>query len=118
MEDSSQHERRALIERGVMRVVPTPPAGVRDTYSAGITIRTVVSSSVRLAYWPWAMVRHVVKSITVRLLLALAFIFNMHIHQLDVSNVFCYADIEGDAYMQPIPDFELPLGYCFKLQKS
>ena len=37
----------------------------------------------------------VVKSITVRLLLALAFIFNMHVHQLDVSNAFCYAHIDS-----------------------
>ena len=56
----------------------------------------------------------VVKSITVRLLLALAFIFNMHIHQLNVSNVFCYADIEGDVYLQPTPDLALPPGHCFK----
>ena len=51
----------------------------------------------------------VVKSITVRLLLALAFIFNMHIHRLGVSNAFSYAYIEGDEYMQPIPDFQLTL---------
>ena len=45
----------------------------------------------------------VVKSITMRLLLSLAFIFNMHIHRLDVSNAFCYARIEGDVYKQPTP---------------
>ena len=60
----------------------------------------------------------VVKSITVRLLLALAFIFNMHIHQLDVSNAFCYAHIDGDVYMQPTSDYILPRDYCFKLEKS
>jgi hypothetical protein len=59
-----------------------------------------------------------VKGITVRLLLALAFIFNMSIHQLDVSNAFLYADIEGDVYMTPPPDFDLPPGYCMKLDKS
>ena len=47
----------------------------------------------------------VVKSITLRLLLALAFIFNMHIHQLDVSIAFCYARIEGDVCVQPTPDY-------------
>ena len=46
-----------------------------------------------------------VKSVTVRLLLAIAFIMNMHIHQLNVSNSFCYANIEGDVYMAPTPDF-------------
>ena len=60
----------------------------------------------------------VVKSITVRLLLALAFIFNMHIHQLDVSNAFCYAHIDGDVYMQPTPDYILPPDHCFKLERS
>ena len=59
-----------------------------------------------------------VKGITVRLLLALAFIFYMHIHQLDVTNAFCYAKIEGDVYMEAPPDFNLPAGHCFKLHKS
>ena len=48
-----------------------------------------------------------------------SFIFNMHAHQLDLLNAFCYANIEGDVYMQPTPDFaSLPLGNCFKLEKS
>ena len=60
----------------------------------------------------------VVKSITVRLLLVLAFVFDMRVHQLDVSNAFCYADIEGDVYMEASPDFDLPPDHCFKLAKS
>ena len=60
----------------------------------------------------------VVKGITVRLILSLAFIFSMHIHQLDVTNAFCYARIEGDVYMEATPDYDLPPGYCFKLKKS
>ena len=60
----------------------------------------------------------VMKGITVRLLLAPAFILNMYMHEVDVSNDCCYADIEGDVYRHPTPDFELPSGYCFKLQKS
>ena len=59
----------------------------------------------------------VVKSITVRLLLAMAFIHNMYVHQLDVSNAFCYADIDGDVYMEPTPDIAIPSGHCFKLLK-
>ena len=54
----------------------------------------------------------VVKSITVRLLLA--FIIEMHIHQLDVSN----AHIDGGMYKQPTPDYILPRDHCFKLEKS
>ena len=60
----------------------------------------------------------VVKSITVRLLFALAFIFNMHVHQLDVSNAYCCAHIEGNVYMKPTPDSVLPSGHCFKLERS
>jgi hypothetical protein len=60
----------------------------------------------------------VVKGITVRLLLASAFIFSMFVHQLDVTNAFCYADMDGDVYMEPTPDYDLPTGYCFKLLKA
>ena len=60
----------------------------------------------------------VVKGITVRLLLALALIFSMHVHQLDVSNAFCYADIAGDVHLEPPLDFRLPDGHCVKLRKA
>ena len=46
----------------------------------------------------------VVKAVTVRLLLAIAFVMNMVVHQLDVSNAFLYADIQGDVYMYATPD--------------
>ena len=59
-----------------------------------------------------------VKAVTVRLLLAIAFVMNMVVHQLDVSNAFLYADIQGDVYMYATPDFKLPPGHCFKLKKS
>ena len=41
----------------------------------------------------------VVKAVTVRLLLAIAFVMNMVVHQLDVSNAFLYANIQGDVYI-------------------
>ena len=125
-------ERRALIERGVIRLVPTPP-GVkaiksryvyRRKYNKDGSIKKYKARLVALGFGQVSGVdvfntfAPVVKSITVRLLIALAFIFNMHIHQLDVSNAFCYADIEGDVYMQSTPNFELPLGHCFILLKS
>ena len=59
----------------------------------------------------------VVKSVTVRLLLTIVFSMNMHIPQLDVSNAFCYANITGDVYMAPTPDFDLPTGHCL-IKKS
>ena len=43
---------------------------------------------------------------------------NMHIHQLNVSNALCYANIDVDVYMAPTPDFDLPTGHCFKFEKS
>ena len=60
----------------------------------------------------------VVKCVTVRLLLAIAFIMNMHIQQLDVLNAFCYANIKGNVYMVPTPNFDLPTDHCFKMEKS
>ena len=57
-----------------------------------------------------------VTSVTVRL--AIALIMKIYTHQLFVSNAFCYANIEGDVYMTPTPDFDLPTGHCFKLEKS
>ena len=58
------------------------------------------------------------KSATVRMLLAIVFINNMHIHQLDISNAFCCANIEGNVYTVPPPNFDLPSGHFFKLEKS
>lgn len=60
----------------------------------------------------------VVKGVTVRLIMALAFIMNMCIHQIDISSAFCYADLEEDVYMKPPPDLKVPDGWCFKLLKS
>jgi hypothetical protein len=38
----------------------------------------------------------VVKGVTIKLILAIAQTYHMHVHQLDVSDAFCYADIKGD----------------------
>ena len=125
-------EREALHARGVMSVVPTP-VGVKPIKSRYVfkrkykkdgTIRKYKARLVALRYGqvPGVDVFNafapVVKSITVRLLLVLAFVFDMRVHQLDVSNAFCYADIEGDVYMEASPDFDLQPDHCFKLAKS
>ena len=121
-----------LFERQVMRVVPTPPGALpiksRYAYKRKYNNKdgTVKKYKVRLVALGYRQVSGVnvfnsfapvVKSVTVRLLLAIAFIMNMHIHQLDVSKAFCYATIEGDVYVAPTPDFDLPSGHCFKLEK-
>ena len=60
----------------------------------------------------------VVTSVTVRLLLALTFIFYMHIHQLGVPNAFSYARIEGAVCMQPTLAYQVPPGHCCMLKRS
>ena len=125
-------ERKARDERDVMEVVPTP-TGVKPIKSRYVckrkhnkdgSIKKYKARLVALGYGQVAGVDvintfvPVVKGITVRLLLALALIFSMHVHQHDVSNAFCYADIAGDVHMEPPPDFRLPDGHCFKLRKA
>jgi hypothetical protein len=127
-----RNERHGLEKRKVLEVKPIPP-GVKPIKSKYVykrkfkkdgSIKKYKARMVALGYGQVAGVdvfntfAPVVKGITIRLLIALAFIFNLHIHQLDVSNAFCYADVEGDVYMQPTPDYKLPEGHCFKLKKA
>jgi hypothetical protein len=60
----------------------------------------------------------VVKGITIRLIMALAFIMDLMIHQLDISSAFCYADIEEDVYTKPPTEMNILQGWCFKQYKS
>ena len=105
-------ERRALQDRGVLRVVPTP-TGVKPIKSRYVYNRkyhkdeSIKKYKARLVALGCGQVpgvdvfntfAPVVKSITVRLLLALAFIFNIHVHKLEESNAYCYAHIEDNVY--------------------
>ena len=60
----------------------------------------------------------VVKGVTIRLIMALAFIMNLMIHQIDISSAFCYADIEEEGSMKPPSEIKVKEGWCFKLMKS
>ena len=60
----------------------------------------------------------VVKPNTVRLLMAIAQTEKMQIHQVDIVNAFCCADIEGEVFMHPPPGLDFEPGKCFKLHKS
>jgi hypothetical protein len=60
----------------------------------------------------------VVKPNTVRLLLALAQVNKMQIHQIDISNAFCCADVEGEVHIHAPDGMEIPEGKCFKLDKA
>ena len=58
------------------------------------------------------------KVTTFRLMLALAKVLNLQIHQLDVDSAFLYADLKEDVYMTPPPGTNIPNGYCLKLLMS
>ena len=60
----------------------------------------------------------VVKPNTVRLLMALAQTQKMVIHQIDISNAFCCADIEGEVHISAPDGMTIPEGKCFRLRKS
>ena len=100
-------ERKALGKRDVFDVVPKP-TGEKILKSRYVYKRkhnkdgSIKKYKARLVVLGFGQVpgidvfntfAPVVKGITVRLLLALAFVFDMHVHQLDVTNAFCYAAI-------------------------
>ncbi len=62
----------------------------------------------------------VAKVTTFRLMLALAKVLNLHIHQLEVDNAFLYADLKEDVFIKPPPGMSLLEGFCLKplLRKS
>jgi hypothetical protein len=127
-----RNERHALEKKGVLAVVRRPK-GVRPVKSRYVyrrkfnkdgSLKKYKARHIALGFGQVKGVdvhntfAPVVKGITVRLLLALAFMLSMFVHQLDVTNAFCYADMDGDVYMEPTPDYDLPIGYCFKLLKA
>ena len=60
----------------------------------------------------------VAKGTTFRLMVALAHVMGLRLHQLDVDSAFLYADLEEEIFMKPTPDMDIPHGYCLKLLKS
>ena len=60
----------------------------------------------------------VAKATTFRLMVALAKVLKLHLHQLDVDSAFLYADLDEDIWMEPTPDMDIESGYCLKLRKS
>jgi hypothetical protein len=59
----------------------------------------------------------VVKYSTLRIFLAIAAVYRMQVHQLDVESAFIYAPLAEDVYMHPHPAMNISKGYCLKLLK-
>ncbi len=58
----------------------------------------------------------VAKGGTIRLLLALAQLLGLHVHQMDVNTAFLYAKLKEEIYMQPPEGMErIPNGKVLKL---
>jgi hypothetical protein len=129
---SMKDEVNALKNRGVWRVVPTP-GGVRLIKSKYVyrvkkdwTGRVVKRKS-RLVVQGFLQregidydetFAPVAKVTTFRLMLAMAKVLDLHIHQLDVDSAFLYADLDEDLYMKPPPGMSIKAGYCLKLMRS
>ena len=130
--DSMTAEFKALKNRGCWRVIKTPQ-GVRLIKSKYVYrlkkdwTGNVVKRKSRIVVQGFSQVEGVdftetyapvAKVTTFRLMLALAKVLNLHIHQLDVDSAFLYADLKEDVFMKPPPGMNLPEGYCLKLLKN
>jgi len=60
----------------------------------------------------------VVKHTTLRIFLAIAAVYSMQVHQIDVESAFIYAPLSELVYMHPHPAMNIPKGYCIRLLKS
>ena len=60
----------------------------------------------------------VVKYTTLRIFLAIAAVYNMQVHQLDVESAFIYAPLSEEVYMHAHPAMNVPRGHCLRLHKS
>ena len=48
----------------------------------------------------------VAKATTFRLMMALAHVLQLHVHQLDVDSAFLYADLDEEIWMAPTPNIK------------
>ena len=58
------------------------------------------------------------KHTSFRILMSVAAVEDLDIHQLDVANAFANADLSEDVYVAAPPGFELPNGKVYKLRKA
>jgi len=130
--ESMKSEVNALKKRGCWRVVRTP-YGVRLIKSKFVYklkkdwAGKITKRKSRLVVQVFSQVEGVdynetfapvAKATTFRLMLALARVLKLRIHQLDVDSAFPYADLDEDVYITPPPGMRMDKGYCLKLEKS
>lgn len=60
----------------------------------------------------------VAKLSSIRLILSLAAVHNLHLHQFDVQNAFPNAQLDEDIYMHPPVEMALPAGTILKLNRA
>jgi hypothetical protein len=123
-------ENRALSEKKVMNVVDIEPGmkilKSRYVYKIKRKFGKITRFKARLVAMGYGQedslelnFAPVVKPTTVRLCFALALQYDLHVHQVDISNAFCYAKMEGPpVYMHAPEGMDLPSGKCFLLLRS
>jgi len=127
--DAKELENKALVHKRVMVLVDIKPGMkiIKSKYVFKIKkkfgkISRYKARLVALGYDqeidPQLNFAPVVKPNTVRMLMALAQVRKMSIHQIDISNAFCCADIEGEVHISAPKGMDIPEGKCFKLLKS
>ncbi|KAL0360589.1 UNVERIFIED_CONTAM: Retrovirus-related Pol polyprotein from transposon RE1 [Sesamum radiatum] len=125
-------ELEALENNHTWEIVPLPPdkkaIGCRWVYKLKVkangSIERCKARLVAKGYSQVAGIDYVdsfspvVKSVTVRIFLAVAVALHWHIHQLDVNNAFLHGYLEEEIYMQPPEGYEVPTGHVCRLKRS
>ena len=124
--ESMTAEIKALRNRGCWRVIKTPN-GVKLIKSKYVYrlkkdwTGKIIKRKSRLVVQGFLQVEGIdynetyapiAKVTTFRLMLALAKVLDLHIHQLDVDSAFLYADLKEHVFMQPPPGMGISEGYC------
>jgi hypothetical protein len=131
-EESIDAENRALYDRQVFEVVRKPKGvhllGSRYIHVIKRKLGEADRRKTRLVVLGCGQRRGidynetfapVAKAASIRILFALAQVYKLHIHQMDVDTAFLYAPLEESIYMRPPVGMKgIPHDYCLRLKKS